>query len=473
VPIYLLALAAGTAGVCVLLWAIRRPRVVAAGRTWLPIALIAAVTIGGVYALYFREPGGHLAPHDAHAVRVFVYLYFTSIAFGLALLGYALVVWRSFWRAPALILALTTLGFFFFYKMRVWPEHFWLARRFVPAILPGALIFAAAALFAPLWLLPRDRAWGGKRVIGFSAVAAGVLAAFVLGQHYLEASRPIRTHIEYADVIPHIERLAAGFGDNDLVLVEGRAASDLHTLALPLSYIWARNVLVMYSARPDKPQLVEFLAWARKTYDQVYFIGGGGTDLLSPRIHVESIKSDRFAVPQFEITSYPILPRHSRTKPFNLTVYRFVEGLAEDGAFRIDVGGADEFSVIRFHGKERWGSEDTTFRWTRDRSYFSVASVKPDNRELILRISDGGRPRKAAPARVAAFLADRAIGTAQPDGQFRDYAFAIPADLATELARRATAAEVRIESTTWTPREVLGNADERQLGVAIDRAEIR
>ena len=34
-----------------------------------------------------------------------------------------------------------------------------------------------------------------------------------------------------------IERLAATFGDNDLVLVESRAASDMHVLALPLSYI--------------------------------------------------------------------------------------------------------------------------------------------------------------------------------------------------------------------------------------------
>ena len=36
--------------------------------------------------------------------------------------------------------------------MRIWPEHFWLARRFLTEILPGALIFASAAIFAPLWM---------------------------------------------------------------------------------------------------------------------------------------------------------------------------------------------------------------------------------------------------------------------------------------------------------------------------------
>ncbi len=53
------------------------------------MCLIAIVSAGGIYALFFREPGGRLAPHDAHAVRIFANLYFTPIAFGLALTGYA------------------------------------------------------------------------------------------------------------------------------------------------------------------------------------------------------------------------------------------------------------------------------------------------------------------------------------------------------------------------------------------------
>ena len=471
-PIHLVPLAAGAAGIAVLLWTIRTPRVTAATRRWLPIVLIIAVTTGAIYALFFREPGGRLAPHDAHALKVFVYLYFGLIAFSLAIVGYALIVWRSFWRAPAMILALTALAFFFFYKMRVWPEHFWLARRFVDGLLPGALMFTAAAIFAPLWMFSESDRRAPRNVRPAAAII-GMLAVIFLGQRYLAASQPVRTHIEYADVIPHIERLAAEIGDSDLVIVEGRGASDLHTLALPLSYIWARNVLVMYSARPNKPQLVEFLAWARNKYTNVYFVGGGGTDLLSPGIRLETIRSQAFAVPQWELTHYAEYPAKARTKPFNFTLYRFVEGSMDEGAFRIDVGAADDLHVIRFHGKERWGKEDTTFRWTRDRSYFSVPRVSAHNRALIVRMGNGGRPAKVPPPHVTVFLDDRAIGKTQVDGHFTDYTFAIPGELAAELAKRTTAAEIRIESTTWTPRDVLGNADERQLGVMIDRAEIR
>lgn len=473
-PIHLVALAAGAAAASALIWASRRPRVAAAIRRFLPLALIAVVTVGGVYALYFREPGGRLAPHDAHAARIFAHLYFTPIAFVLALAGYALVVWRSFWRAPALILAITTLSVFFLYKMRIWPEHYWLARRFIPEILPGAAIFAAAAIFAPLWMISGSDPRRNKKIRPL-AIVFGVVATLLLGRHYLSASQPLRTHIEYANAIPQIENLAARFGDNDLVIVEARESSELHTLALPLSYIWARNVLVLYTARPDKAMFAEFFAWARTKYDNVYFLGRGGpdgTDLLSPGLGVEQLKGGTIRVPVFEATSYETLPARLRTLSFNFTVYRFADSSSHDGAFRIDVGGFDEFQAFQFHDKERLGRGETTFRWTRDRSTLSVVRIEADDRELVLRVSNG-RPPAAPPARLTVFLADQPIGAVDPVGEFRDYVFAIPAELASKLAQQSAGAEIRLESTTWTPRDVSGGGDDRVLGVMIDRAEIR
>ena len=465
-PVHHLALAVSGLAVCALLYAVRHPRVAALTRTWLPRALIAAVLAGGIYALYFREPTTLLAPHDAHAVRMFANLYVTRIVLWLAIIGYALVVWRSFWRAPALILGVTTLSILFLYKIRIWPEHFWLARRFLTEILPGTLIFASAALF--MGSDPRNVK--GVRPL---LTVIGVLGVILLGRHYLAASQPIRTHIEYAGLIPQIERLAGRFADNDLVLVEARAASDLHTLALPLSYIWARNVLVLYSPRPEKPAFAEFLTWAKRQYQNVSFIGGGGTDLLSPGIHVQPVHTERFAVPEYEPTDYLQYPRRVRMVPFNLTIYRFVDGgHNQEGARRIDVGGDDDLNLVRFHAKERLDREGVTFRWTRDRSYVSIPTIKPGDRELVLRMS-GGRPRQSAPARVAVFLADRPIGTVEPDGQFRDHAFTLPAGLAAELTQTHRAAEVRIESTTWTPRDILGGTDDRALGAMVDRVEIR
>ena len=68
---------------------------------------------------------------------------------------------------------------------------------------------------------------------------------------------------------------------DDLVVVESRNASDVHVLALPLAYIYDTPVLVLNSPKPDKAVFEVFLGWARQHHRAVYFIGGGGTDLLS------------------------------------------------------------------------------------------------------------------------------------------------------------------------------------------------
>ena len=54
------------------------------------------------------------------------------------------------------------------------------------------------------------------------------------------------------------------------------------------------------SRRSDKAVFEVFLGWARQYYRDVYFIGGGGTDLLSQKVAVEAVASERFQIPEYE-----------------------------------------------------------------------------------------------------------------------------------------------------------------------------
>ena len=468
-PVQLAAFAVACGAGCIVIWASRRPRVSAAIRTFLPITLIAIVAIGGLYALFLRAPGGRLAPHDAHAARMFADLYFTRVAFVLALVGYGLAAWRSFWRAPALMLTIATLAAFFFYKMRIWPEQFWLARRFLTEILPGALIFASAAMFAPVWMMRQaSDSWKLPRT-AFTAI--GIIAVALLGSRYLSASLAIREHIEYAELIPRIERLASRFGDKDLVLFEARAASDLHALALPLSYIYARNALVLYDSRPDKQAVRDFLTWAHERYENVYFIAGGGTDLLSPGVGSLVVATERFQVPEYEKTAYDIYPRRSVRKPFDFTIYRLVQTGLTPPPHSLDIGGTDDLHLVDFYPKERLGGGNLTFRWSQDTSYL-LMSVPPESHELALRLS-GGRPRGVSLPRVTVYLDGQELSSVETTNEFRDYVFPIPAATASSVAQRQDGVQIRIQSSTWIPRTILGGSDTRALGVMIDRAEIR
>jgi hypothetical protein len=443
----------------------RSPRLKAFAMNAAPVSIGLAVVFGTCYALLLRHPGGALAAHDAYALRTFANLYVTVPGLLAAMLGFWLVARRRFWRDPALFLVVTVFAFSVFYKVRIVPEHFWMARRFLPVVLPGAFLFLCAVAF--------PETTNGWRSKWRRWVTGGTLVA-LLASTYLRVSRPVLHHTEYEGLIPRIEALAARFNDHDLVIVESRdAGGDVHVLATPLAYIYAKNVLLLSSARPDKASLAQFLAWARTHYDRVLFLGGGGTDLLSHSYGVRPIASERFQVPEFESTT-DALPRHVTRKEFEFGIYAIVDPQPQDeGAwFDLDVGTNDDLHVLRLHAREQ--SDGRTFRWTRATSYISVTTVPAAASELTLVLSDGGRPPAASPARVEVYFHNERLGTIElSPGGFRPYSLAIPAGLAARAAGAREPVELRLVSTLWSPRDVLGASDDRDLGVMLDRVTIK
>lgn len=460
---YVAALSAAAVGAALFWFVLRVPTLSSSARAVLPSALAALVLAAGLYALFLREPGGKLAAQDAYALRTFANVYFTVPAVLAALLGFSLTARQRFWRDPALFIVVALFSFVLFYKIRIVPEHFWLGRRFVPVILPGALLFVAAAAFATA-----GHQWRA-RIVRWSI--GGIFVA-LLGLSYMRTSEPVVQHVEYAGLIPHLERLASRFEDDDLVIVEGRdAQSDVHVLALPLAYIYARNVLLLPSARPDKADMAAFIEWARTRYRNVFFLGGGGTDLLSHSYGLAPAGGDRFQVPEFETTRQS-LPRRAHHKEFEYGLYRFVEPTMLPGAwFDLDIGTNDDLHVLRFHSRETTGGR--TFRWTRARSFVSVTTITPASRELTLVLADGGRPPAAPPAEVEVFLHNQKLASLLVTGDFKPYPIPIPPELAASAAAEQDPVELRLITRTWQPSGVLGSPDDRELGVMVDRITIK
>jgi hypothetical protein len=283
---------------------------------------------------------------------------------------------------------------------------------------------------------------------------------------------PVRRHIEYEGLIPRVEALASQFGDSDLVIVESRdAQSDVHVFAAPLAYIYARHVLVLNSASPDKAQFRAFLDWARTTYREVYFLGGGGTDLVSRTIGVTSVASDRYQVPEYE-RSLDAYPQRAVRKEFEYGIYRFLASAPVTPWFTLDVGTYDDLQVVRFFAKERHGS-GTTFRWTQRRSLVSIPGMRATDRAVTLWMGAGPRPPLAGPARVQVSLNGVALGAVDVEAPVAVYSFAIPADLAAAAALTDEPARLVLQTATWNPQKFLGGPDTRDLGVMVDRIEVR
>jgi hypothetical protein len=88
-------------------------------------------------------------------------------------------------------------------------------------------------------------------------------------------------------------------------------------------------------------------------------------------------------------------------------------------------------------------------------------------------MSAGGRPAAAPPADVTVRLNDRVLGTARvPDG-FHAHTFAIPPDVAAAAAGADEPARLALVTAVWNPQQVLGSPDSRELGVMVDRVQVR
>jgi hypothetical protein len=456
------------AGAVVLMWFagvwFRRERwFTDALRRYLPHALTVVVVGLACYAWFLRQPAGRLALHDAHAFRMFGW-YVHPAAIAASLAGLGILGPRLFWRDPAFFVTACGSAIFVFYRIRIVPEHFWVSRRFVAIVLPAVLLALASTLLVPL----APRTDGRAAVIARYVLRLAVLTLVAWG--FWDAARPLRAHVEFAGVIPRLEAIASRVSDRDLVVVESRNASDLHVLALPLAYVYDRAVLVLNSPKPDKARFEVFLGWARSRYDTVYFIGGGGTDLLSRSVAVESVASERFQIPEYE-SLRNAYPTRVRQKEFDFGIYRFVTPVAGTNPSTIDIGDQDDLQVVRFHAKER--DARGTYRWTRASSYLSLIEVPADARELVLWMDNGGRPAKAPPAEVEVLIGETSIGRVTVASGMAPYALPIPPEVAAQAAASPDAVTVRLRTVTWRPREILSVADDRELGVMVDRVEIR
>jgi hypothetical protein len=337
-----------------------------------------------------------------------------------------------------------------------------MARRFLPVILPGVFLLAAAAAVG-------SSGSGQRHTIGRRLAGTAVVA--FIGWQYVVAAAPVAAHVEYRGAIHAVESLANRIADRDLVIVEGRnAQSDMHVFAVPLAYVHRRNVLVLDSPVPDRRMFEAFLADATKRYARVLFVGSAGTDLLSRRISASPVASGQVTLPEYATTAWNEYPSGPRTKNLGYNLYQLTLAAAERRGFVLDVGTLDDLNLVRFHARET--TEGRTIRWTGPQSFIAATGLTGAERELEIVMHDGGRPAQALEAAVEVFFNETPLGRIRVTKGFQTYRLVLPANIVQKAGESDDPAQIRLVSTTWRPRDFLGGTDDRALGVMVDRVEI-
>jgi len=439
---------------------------------WLPWIALGVVWLLCSYSYFFRMPGPtlftrHLAEHDAGSLRTLTSLYLTPLGLFAALIGFSCVLKKSFWRGLAFTSILLVTSGFFFYKIRIIPEHFWAARRFLPIIMPSVFLLIGTFAFWPSsWRHPRFK----KPLVRRSLITFGIATTIFFAYQYGQQTKPLLNHVEYAGLIPQLERLAEELQESDLLLVEERRASDIHILALPLAYIYAENVLVLAHQTPNPSQFSQFLDWAQGHYRRVLFLGSGGTLMQSKLIRALPIKSENFQIPEYEQTSNR-LPTAVRAKEFDFSIYELRNEIVEPEDYLLDIGEMDDVYIRNFHAKENHGSLNMSFRWTKTISHASLFGIT-EQRRILTVWAGSARPEHLGNSIAELHLEGHFVGTINATSQIQAYRFEIPINLARTFGQSTVAPILRIRSNTWNPEATNTGLDGRTLGLMVDRISI-
>ena len=430
---------------------------------WKVLAVAAVALV--IYAYFFRVAAGRLAEHDAIALRSFAW-YVMPLGLFTALVGYVAALRRFAARDSVFLLTFSLYATFVFYKIRIVPVHYWMTRRFLPIILPGAMLLAAFAAFGR-WR-EDDRGWRYQL-----RAAAGVVVIAILAVQFWTRSAPLFGHVEYAGVIPRLEKLAQTFGDKRpgdrrvarrLGRPRAGAAAGLHLRA-------QRAAAAQPAPRRGDDGALHRLG-AEAVRDGL---------LRRRRRHRAADQGDRGradrhrGVPGAGVVVGVERPAGRRpaqgVRLQRLPVHRSA-GARPAGAVALDVGVNDDVNVLRFHAKERHAN-GTTFRWSRDVSYINLQGVTADDRTITLVMDDGRRPAQVPPASVEISMNDQVLGRVTVGPDFKPYALTIPPALAAAAGSSGTPVRLKLVTNVWRPKAVLGVPDDRDLGVMVDRVDVR
>jgi hypothetical protein len=425
------------------------------------MALVAILLLYG----YFVRP--HMSEHTNVTNLVELGWFLSPPGLVLAAAGILLLTWKGLDEKTAVFYLVTlSVSCFYIYNKMVHPVYMWAVRRYVPVVIPAALIMMSYAIHESG--LKLRRAGHAVSCLLIAAVAAHSIAA---GGHLIK-------HREYRGFVRFCEAFAGQFNQDDIIVCDG------NWLATPLHYIYGLNTLQISDQHsPDairKCLRAEVLMhkWVGQGKD-VYYVTREGAPFVSTldlipaaesKLETSLLEHSRKQIPR-KLESFSPLVVAYRAEAIGTA------DIGEKDEYVIDIGDNSFGLVEGFYGRERYDINDDgsrlkgDMRWTGPEAKVIIPWFG-DDREVVLTLRmSGGRPEKIPPAEAVISVDEWAVGNVSLSNAFEDYEFRISArSVETDIPGRAI---LEISSSTWSPRAAGISSDGRDLGVQIDWIRVR
>lgn len=390
--------------------------------------------------------------------------YWTWPGLLVALGGLILILVRKprYNMGPFLVLTVT-YGVLFILIPYVTPVQPWAMRRMVPLMMPALALFTAYAILS----VPKLRLHL-ERVVQ-AVVIGGLLFTF------LRADWPFLRHIEYQGSLDQLAQLASRFEPEALILFDNGDPSQ--HITQPLAYLFHRQVFVLQRERPDTNFLHRLLEATDAQDKPMYLVlSSGALDWHPPDIRFEPLGDFTLRVPVAERSTRHI-SQQVVPLSYRLDLYRIIPTqsapvgeISSSPATTLEMG-PGEYLYLRggLYGWETT-SDGTTFRWTNGTGRMVLS--RPSTGDLRLRLHvASGRPSQASPAQLSVWVNGVRVGerTLAYGYTFETWNLKVPKNYLAETSE----VEIELRSDTWVPQAIGFNEDPRELGVMVDRVEIR
>jgi hypothetical protein len=383
-----------------------------------------------------------LAAQDAQAFLRFGW-FVHPLGLALAVAGVAGLLIRCRRRHLFLLLCALSFSAFYFYKLRVWHDYFFAARRFLPVILPSALGFAA---WAVVWWARKGR---------WQRTTSALMMTTLAGLFVRDTAR-IVSHVDWQGTVRFVAEQASLLGPNSVVIFEQQ--ENLHLLSLPLWALHGAPILELARWNPDPALLDHAVRTWRRSGREVYFVYTYRGERGLCGLFLQHLRDVAFGTKEWE-RNYAGPPKQAAPRVFRFKVARVVlpEEVRVPPLSELDVGGSDEFQISGFFDRE--GGASRTYRWTGPCATLLLPTLA-EARAVVFVASVGHRP---TPARVDVSLGEMSVGSFVAGSDWTEQRLVLP-------AQRSATNLLRLSVSTWRPENVSpGSEDGRDLGVMIDR----
>jgi hypothetical protein len=378
----------------------------------------------------------------------------------LAIIGFLIILMRC--RNATCFIWLFMVSIYslqYFYKIRAFPDYYWLMRRFVPLIYPSAIIFIAYLISSFAHNLKNRK----LKLLPY-------LIIILLAIRYINADFNILHLREFQGATVFIQKISNEVKGKALIISEGPSANLIHLISLPLWSISSKDIIELRRAAIDPAEFTELFSIWRSHYDSIYLLASKNFQIVEEQYYWGLINDYTFRAPFMKYT-YDRPPKKINHVNIKLSIHKLLTAKQLNPTVNfIDIGGPKDVLIKSgFYHREKSARE--SFRWTTDKAVVYLPALSSKSNTLVMRMS-GGRPVGLQAARIQVYINNTKIKELYLDNHFKEYAIQIPLKVRKQ-AEKVFPSQMKITSTIFIPAKEMGTADTRALGVMLDYIYIK